>query len=163
MLVADGAKPAAHYIATGVNRTYQSNPFASFTGGESTDIVYRFWTEDAWVSNASKAIFHLDNGIVTVTTGGVYLIYATITYHDISGRWSVALKISDEAKAKCVVTEQLGDLNQYDANAHGSYQQCSITYLTFLRKNQNLSLACLYGSRKILTSPQFTYWGIVKQ
>lgn len=156
-------KPAVHYIATNVDRRILSNPFVNFNSSRPTDTVYRFWTEDAWVTNASKSVFRLDNGIVTVTSAGTYLIYVTVTFHDFSGRWSVGVLVANEEKIKCLASEQLGDLAQYNPTSHGVYHQCSITFVTYLRMYQTLSLKCLYGSRFIITNPHLTFWGIVKQ
>jgi len=85
-----------------------------------------------------------------------------VVYHDISGRWSFGIYIADTERVKCLATEQLGDLAQYDQHSHGVYQQCYTSQVMHIKKNQSVTIRCLYGSRRILTKPEFTFWGIVR-
>ena len=159
------------FIAQGSSVHYISKPDTPAThvtgpgvrmNRDSPDRFLRFWTEDSWVTNDTKSLYHLDDGVVTVTSSGVYMIYLSVTYHDLTGRWAAGVMLSNVEKVKCISSEQLKDVSRMHPTSHGVYQQCFVTFVTHLRKNQNISIQCMYGSRKIMTLPEFTFWGIVK-
>jgi hypothetical protein len=83
-------------------------------------------------------------------------------YHDLSGRWSYGIYVQDTERVKCLATEQLRDLTHYDPSSHGVYQQCYTAQVMHIKKFQSITIRCMYGSRTILTKPDFTFWGIVK-
>lgn len=146
------------------DRKYESGPGVSMNASDTRDAVYRFWQKASWVEDSASEVFHLDDvtGHVTVEVDGIYLIYAQVVYHDLSGRWSFGIYVGDRERVKCLATEQLRDLHSYHRSSHGVYHSCYTSLVLHVRKNQSVSVRCLYGSRTILTQPQFTFWGIVR-
>lgn len=162
MTIANGSN-SVHYVSKpDTVKVYTSGP-AVRQYRDQPDRILRFWTEDSWATNETKSLFHLDtDGIVTVTEAGVYMIYMSVTYHDLTGRWSAAVLVSGIEKAKCLASEQLRDVSHMHQTAHGVYKQCSTTLVVYLRRNQHVAIQCMYGTRQIMTAPEFTFWGMVK-
>jgi hypothetical protein len=126
--------------------------------GESTNI---HWVEDDWVNNETKSILRLNDTTVTVHKGGIYLIYAFITFYDLSRMSGINVKISDVDKVKCIVTEQLrGDLKDYPAS-HGVFHQCTLTFVTKLKKYDTIYFDN-YHARNIVNNTGLAYWGMIK-
>lgn len=85
-----------------------------------------------------------------------------MVYHDLTGRWSFGLYVDDREVAKCLSSEQLRDAGSLHPSSHGVYQQCNSVTTLYVDELQSLKVRCMYGSRTILTQPEFTFWGIVK-
>lgn len=150
------------HAPVGMVRQYESGSPLS-RDSSATDNVYRFWRKANWVRNTDD-IFYLDEqtGHVTVERDGVYMIYAQVVYHDVSGRWSFGVYVGDQEKVKCLATEQLKDLSSFHPTSHGVYKSCYTAIVLQIRKNQSVSIRCMYGTRTILTSPEFTFWGMIR-
>ena len=85
-----------------------------------------------------------------------------IVYHDLTGRWSFGVYVDGREVVKCLSSEQLRDAGSLHPTSHGVYQQCNTVTTLYLDELQSLYIRCMYGSRTILTQPEFTFWGIVK-
>jgi len=153
------SKANVHFHPTNVSRIHtSSNPFLS----QST--TYNFWKMASWTNNSviSKT-YHLDqqSGFVTIKKPGTYLIYAQMVYHDLSARWSYGIHINDVCVQKCIATEQLTNLEKMHPTSHGVYQSCTTLKIHKINAHNTVSIKCLYGNREVLTSDEFTYWGII--
>jgi|SRR5579864_2790240 hypothetical protein len=142
----------AHYVPTpGMNTLETYTP-------------RNFWSTDSWVSNNSLNI-DSSSGQVRIATNGIYLVYATFTFHDLAGRWGTTLQVSNKDVALCFATEQFHrkqSLEDYHPTSHGVYHQCHITLTTRLRRGDTLVFADSYPGRLVMTHPKCTMWGIVK-
>ena len=85
-----------------------------------------------------------------------------MVYHDLTGRWSFGIYVDSSEVVKCLSSEQLRDAGSLHPTSHGVYQQCNTVTTLHLDENQSLHVRCMYGSRTILTQPEFTFWGVVK-
>jgi len=85
-----------------------------------------------------------------------------MVYHDLTGRWSFGVYVDGREAVKCLASEQLRDARSLHPTSHGVYQQCNTVTTVRLAALQSLNVRCMYGSRTILTQPEFTFWGIVK-
>ena len=85
-----------------------------------------------------------------------------MVYHDLTGRWSFGVYVHGRQVVKCLSSEQLRDAGSLHQTSHGVYQQCNTATTVYLNKLQSLHVRCMYGSRTILTQPEFTFWGVVK-
>jgi hypothetical protein len=154
-----------HFIVnSSISREYESGPMVKMTPNETRDNIYRFWRYAEFIDKKKiEKTFYLNpvEGHVSILKEGVYFIYGQIVYHDLSGRYSWGLYVGDRERVKCIQTEQLREHIEYDPSSHGVYQSCYTGQLVYLRKFDQLTLRCMYGSRTILTKPDFTFWGII--
>lgn len=162
-------KAVAHFVVDEkIEREYESGPMVSFNKISDKDVVYRFWKYANFINGEYKKIadkvflLHENDGHLAVKKSGLYFVYAQVVYHDLSGRWSFGIYVGDTERVKCIATEQLRDNTNYDPSSHGVYHQCYTAQIMYIKEYQSISLRCLYGSRKILTKPDFTYWGIIQ-
>jgi hypothetical protein len=157
-LASNLAIKAAHFHPDGHDRQY--------TSSSHPPVTFTFWEADSWAANQSFYHLNTKHGIVTVLESGLYMIYAQLVYHDLSGRWSFGIYVNDRERFKCLDTERI----QHHVNSqqlgsssnHGVYQHCYTSAIQRLDRFDKLSIRCLYGSRTVLTQPEFTFWGFVK-
>jgi len=88
-------------------------------------------------------------------------VHDQMVYHDLTGRWSFGVYVDGSERVKCLSSEQLRDWSLHPTS-HGVYQQCNTLTTLHLDELQSVNVRCMYGSRTILTQPEFTFWGIVK-
>ena len=157
-------KAIAHFV---VQKSIEGHKYTSDIFKSADGVPYRIWelhdlSDGTNPSNITGVFrFHKSEGSLVVLRKGYYLIYSKITYHDLAGRWSYAIYIGDKAVDKCVLSEQLGD-RTFDAESHGVYHTCSLSRVIYVKQYQSISIRCMYGSRRIMVKPDFTYWGIVQ-
>lgn len=86
-----------------------------------------------------------------------------MVYHDLTGRWSFGIYVDAQERVKCLASEQLRNADQLHPTSHGVYQQCYTATPLYVGDIPTMvHIRCMYGSRTILTQPEFTFWGIVK-
>jgi predicted acyl esterase len=143
---------------------YQSASLVSYNVTSRKDTVYRFWQKAAWLPAEADEVYALNSetGHVTVKEAGLYMIYAQIVYHDLTGRWSFGIYIDSTEKLKCLTSEQLRDVSSLHPTSHGVYKQCYTASVIYMHRYQSVHIRCMYGMRTILTQPEFTFWGLVK-
>lgn len=145
------------------SRQYETGPMVSSESNRSGEVTYRFWKLDEHIDpKMFRTYFHMNpgSGSVNIRQGGWYTVNVQFVYHDLSGFWSYGIFVGDIAKAKCYTTEQLRDLTQYDPVSHKVFKQCHVSALLYIRELETVSIRCMYGARKILTQPEFTFWDI---
>jgi len=156
-------KSIGHFILDNNNNEYKSAPFITFDSTLNISKYYP-WKLVNWINNKifNKFFYIHDNGIVTVQKAGLYLIYVQMTYHDLAGKWSFGVNIGGVEKFKCITTEYLTEKYHHDPINHSVFHQCYTASVVYIRRNENIIIKCMYGSRIILARPEFTFWGIIK-
>ena len=85
-----------------------------------------------------------------------------MVYHDLTGRWSFGVYVNGQQRVKYLVSEQLRKADHLHLTNHGVYQPCYTAVPIFVAGNAMVNIRCMYGTRTILTQPEFTFWGVVK-
>lgn len=145
---------------------YTGNPMISVNASQSTNLVYNTWKIANWVQPSANNVFHYNNntGMLVVKEAGLYLIYAQMLYHDLTGRWSFGIYVDNAETIKCMQTVHLTswDLRILHPRSHNIYVQCNTASTIYLSALQSINIRCMYGSRTVLTQPEFTFWGVTK-
>lgn len=150
-----GLKAAHFYAPRGPNNHYVS--------GSRPPATFPFWQAENWTLSHQDWFSLNNNGFVTILQPGLYMIYAQLVYHDLSGRWSFGVYVNDTERVKCMNTEQIdGGRHHRTSASHGVYQQCYTSTVLRLSRHDNLSIRCLYGSRSVVMQPEFTFWGLIQ-
>lgn len=147
---------AAHFYAP-------RGPINHYVSGTMPPATFPFWQAENWTMS-QEDWFSLDNrGFVTILESGLYMVYAQLVYHDLSGRWSFGVYVRDAERVKCMNTEQIdAGRHQPTSPSHGVYQHCYTSAVLQLSRFDNVSIRCLYGSRSVVMQPEFTFWGLIQ-
>lgn len=154
----------AHFThVESVTRRHESGTIYAFNASINTDVVYKNWILSNWIDRVQfNKSFHYNNGRLSIKRSGPYFVYAQLTYHDLSGRWAFGIDVNGVTRLKCLSTEQLDPIKLDRSRSHGVYHQCYTGALMYLDHHDSITIHCLYGMRTIMTSPQFTFWGLIK-
>ena len=94
-------------------------------------------------------------------------VWSARTYASVDN--ASAIQFSSEVfliqeRVKCLASEQLRNAHELHPTSHGVYTQCYTAVPVYVPANSPtiVYIQCMYGSRTILTQPEFTFWGIVK-
>lgn len=147
---------AAHFFAPrGPNNHYVS--------GTMPPATFPFWQAENWTMSQGDWFSLNNRGFVTILESGLYMVYAQLVYHDLSGRWSFGVYVRDTERVKCMNTEQIDAGRHHPTSpSHGVYQQCYTSAVLQLSRFDSVSIRCLYGSRSVVMQPEFTFWGLIQ-
>ncbi|XP_055708101.1 uncharacterized protein LOC129804631 isoform X2 [Phlebotomus papatasi] len=120
------------------------------------DKVYTYWKPANWAANAGmEHFFTMDNGVVTVKEGGLYLIYAQIYYDDVPDRNSFLVQHNGQTFLHC-------ERMTYSDREVNKTNTCYTSGVAVLRPNDQIVVKDTEHHRFVLFHPYTSFFGLVK-
>ena len=121
--------------------------------------TYRFWNVSEKYFDRSLFIYSLSVRSVHVLQSGIYLIYAQIVYHDVTGRNAFGIYINEHNEhhgvAKCIAYKSKSIERHH-------YQYCNTMSILSLDKMAYIKIRSTYVHRVIVAEPSLTFWTVLK-
>ncbi|XP_059620133.1 uncharacterized protein LOC132264085 isoform X1 [Phlebotomus argentipes] len=118
--------------------------------------VYKYWTPSTWASNMGmENFFSMQNGVVTVKEGGLYLIYAQIYYDDVRDRNSFTVKHNGNTFLHC-------EAMTYSERSVNKTNTCYTSGVALLKPDDQITVKDTEHHRFVLFHPHTSFFGLVK-
>ncbi|KAK6619748.1 hypothetical protein RUM43_012510 [Polyplax serrata] len=118
--------------------------------------VYKDWKPAHWTQGVGMSkYFHLNQGRVTVSTTGIYLIYAQIQYSNVQEVNGFSVFRNNESVVQCITTSTHPDKHEIKSNT------CGISTTILLQSNDSVCIKDLHHGRYVVLTPEKSYFGLV--
>ncbi|KAL0268725.1 UNVERIFIED_CONTAM: hypothetical protein PYX00_010551 [Menopon gallinae] len=118
--------------------------------------VYKDWKPAHWTQGMEiSKYFLLNQGKVTVSVTGIYLIYAQVQYTNVQEVNGYAVMCNKQMIVQCITTSVHPDKDEVKSNT------CDTSTTILLHANDKISIQDLHHGRHVVLTPEKSYFGLI--